>query len=116
MTQVNQTNQELLFATTNATLHQCDASELYFLNFKGDPLTFRACELITFKRKIQKINIAAMLLSDAPDVEIVHMPHCDRLFALTIHDILELKELFAGAFTMLELNSMIHKELVRKTF
>lgn len=116
MTQTDHQSKELIFATINTALHQCDESELYELNFNGDSLIFRACELITFKRKIQKIDIASMLLSDAPDVEIVHMPHCDRLFALTIHDILELKELFAGAFTMLELNSMIHRQLVRKTF
>lgn len=106
--------QELLFATANASLHQCDASELYILNFNGDAMFFRACELITFKRKIQKIDIAAMLASETPDIEILYMPHCDRIFALSIHEILELKSLFAGAFTMLELNSVIHKELVRK--
>jgi len=107
-------SKELLFATDNATLYQCDETELYILNFNGDAVFFRACELITFKRKIQKIDLAAMFASDTPDIEIVHMPHCDRIFALTIHNILELKELFAGAFTMLELNSVIHKQLIRK--
>jgi hypothetical protein len=107
-------SRELLFSTENSTLHQCDETELYILNFNGDAVLFRACELITFKRKIQKIDLAAMFASDTPDIEIVHMPHCDRIFALTIHNILELKDLFAGAFTMLELNSVIHKQLVRR--
>lgn len=111
---VEEAKRELLFETANSTLHQCDESELYILNFKGDTMVFRPCELITFKRKVQKIDVAALLSSEGPDIEILHMPHCDRIFALTIHDVLELKELFAGAFTMLELNSMIHKELVRK--
>uniref|UniRef100_UPI00404B2B51 hypothetical protein n=1 Tax=Fulvivirga sp. TaxID=1931237 RepID=UPI00404B2B51 len=77
-------------------------------------MEFRVCQLIAFKRKIQKIDLAQMFADDTADIEIVYMPHCDRLFALNIHDVLQLKELFAGAFTMLELNSMIHKELVRR--
>lgn len=105
---------ELLFETAHSTLHQCDEAELYILNFNENVIIFRPCELITFKRKILKIDLVALLASDTPDVEIVHMPHCNRLFAFTIHDLLELKELFGGAFAMLELNSMIHKELVRK--
>jgi len=106
---------ELLFATSNASLYQCDATESYVLQFGQEQILFRACELITFKRRIQKWDILPMLASDTPDVEILHLPHCDRIFALTIHNVLELKELFAGAFTMLELNSVIHRELVRKT-
>ncbi len=105
---------EHIYSTDNASLHQCDESEIYELSFSGDTVYFRACELITFKRKIQKIDLATLLSSETPDIEIIHMPHCDRLFALTTHNILELKDLFAGAFTMLELNSVIHKQLIRK--
>ena len=107
-------HQELLFETSNATLHQCDDSEMYILNFKGDAFLFRACELITFKRKIRNYDIVSMLSSQAPDVELLYMPHCDRIFIFTVEDLLELRELFAGAFTMLELNSLIHRELLRK--
>lgn len=111
-----ESTKELIYETTNASLHQCDASEHYILHFGGDTVTFRACELITFKRKIQKIDLATLLSSETPDVEIIHMPHCDRIFALSIHNVLELKDLFGGAFTMLELNSVIHRQLVRKIF
>lgn len=114
MSQVTSESKQLLFETHHSSLHQCDELERYILDFKGDSIHFRACELITFKRKIQKIDLVALLDSETPDVEIVHMPHCDRIFAFTIEDVLELKELFAGAFTMLELNSMIHRQLVRK--
>ncbi|MBR09985.1 MAG: hypothetical protein CMP48_20145 [Rickettsiales bacterium] len=111
-----ESTKELIYETANASLHQCDATENYILHFGGDTVTFRACELITFKRKIQKIDLATLLSSETPDVEIIHMPHCDRIFALSIHNVLELKDLFGGAFTMLELNSVIHRQLVRKVF
>lgn len=107
---------ELIYATSNASLYQCDRTEQYLLNFNEDAITFRACELIAFKRKIQKIDLARLLSSDTPDVELVPMPHCDRIFVFTIQDLLELIDLFGGAFTMLELNSVIHKQLVRRVF
>lgn len=106
---------ELVYETNQASLHQCDTSELYTLHFNSERIKLRLCQLIAFKRKIQKIDLAQMFADDSAGIEILYTPHCDRLFALTIHDVLQLKELFAGAFTMLELNSMIHKELVRKT-
>lgn len=107
-------SKELLFETSRAALYQEDRTETFLLHFNGEDISFRVCELIVLKKKLQKVDIAAMLLSDGPDVELLYLAHCDRFFALSIHDILELKELLAGAFTMLELNSLIHREIVRK--
>lgn len=111
---LEQKHPEYIYTTSNTSLSQCDASEQYILFFQGNEVRFRACELIAFKRKIQKMDLTALLSSDTPDVEILHLPSCDRIFILTIHDVLELRELFAGAFTMLELNSLIHREIIRK--
>lgn len=111
---VQQENPEYIFNTSNASLYQCNASESYILAFQGSEVKFRACELIAFKRKIQKLDLTNLLSSDTPDIEILHMPSCDRLFVLTVYDVLELRELFAGAFAMLELNSLIHKAIIRK--
>ncbi|MEQ9216625.1 MAG: hypothetical protein RLO17_01195 [Cyclobacteriaceae bacterium] len=108
------TSPEVLFQTSNASVSQCDAQGKYILTFAEDQIVFRACELISFRRKIQKIDITQLLASDTPDVEIISMPHCDRLFVFTIQEILELRDLFAGTFAMLELNSLIHKEIIRK--
>lgn len=107
-------SREVLFQTSNASITQCDAQGKYILSFNHDQIEFRACELISFRRKIQKIDLTKLLASDTPDIEIVSMPHCDRLFVFTIQEILELKDLFAGTFAMLELNSLIHKEIIRK--
>ena len=114
MTEVQHKQPEYLFNTSNASLAQCDESEQYILSFQGTELKLRACELIAFKRKVQKLDLAALLSSDTPEIELLYLPACDRFFALTVFDVLELRELFAGAFAMLELNSLIHKELIRK--
>lgn len=104
----------LIYKTGHCALLQCDRAEKFIMNFNGTAYEFRACELITFKRKIQEWDVVPMLSPGAPDIEIIHLKHCDRLVALTLHEILEIKDLFAGAFAMLELNSIIHSELVRK--
>ena len=106
--------EHLVFQTKNASLSQCDSSSSYILRFFNEELRFRACEFITFKRKIQKVDLTELLSSSSPDVEVISLPHCDRLMVLSIHEILELREVLGGAFTMLEMNSLIHKELVRK--
>jgi len=104
----------IIYQTAQTALSQCDESETFILNFKDSSISFRFCEMISFKRKIQNWDIVPMLAVDAPDVEILHLPHCDRVILLSVQDILELKDLFAGAFTMLELNSLIHRQLIRR--
>jgi hypothetical protein len=56
-----------------------------------------------------------MLLSSNSDIELVELPSSGRIFAFTVLDVLELKELLSGTFTMLELNSLIHRQVVRKS-
>ena len=104
----------LVYRTLNGSIHQCDDSQRFLLRYGNESLSFRACEFIAFKRKIQQIELSELLEQDY-DVEVLYMPHCDRFMVLTIFEILELRELMAGAFTMLELNSIIHSKLVRQT-
>lgn len=111
-----QEGNEILFKTIHGSLYQSDETEQYILTYRKEVFYFRACELISFRRKLQKVDLAMLLSSDTPDIEIVSMPHCDRIFALTVFEILELKELLAGAFAMLELNSLIHREIIRKIY
>ncbi len=106
----------LVFETETASLSQCDSRDSFILTFFDEELIFRACEFISFKRKIQHLDITHLLDSDTPDIEVVYLPHCDRLMVLSIQEILELKELLSGTFVMLELNSLIHRQLVRKAF
>lgn len=105
---------ELVYETSNASIHQCDLSEKYELKFFDQALTLRPCELLTFKRKILAIDVVELLTQTKADVELVRMPSCDRLFVFSIQEVLELRDLIDGAFTMLELNSLIHRQLVRQ--
>ena len=104
----------LVFHTKHTALHFDDSSECFEITFFGQNLNFRFCELYAFKSKIQQIDIVHLLASDTADIELVSLPHCNRLFALSILEILEIKELLSGAFVMFELNSIIHQRVVRK--
>jgi hypothetical protein len=107
---------EDLFRTDNAALMQCDRTETFFLSLGGEDIEFRFCDLLAFRKKLLAIDLAELLDSETPDIEIIHLKHCDRVVVLGIKDILDLGELFAGAFTMLELNSLLHRYLYRNPF
>jgi hypothetical protein len=93
---------------------QSDSKEKFQLTFCGDQTDLRVCELIALRRKIAQIDVVRLLSDGTPDIEIVHLIQCDKFFVLDIRLVLELKELMAGSFAMLELNSIIHKNIVRQ--
>ena len=103
-----------VYQVGHATLHQCDRTESFWLTMGDRQLSFRACELLAFRRRIQEIDVAALVASDTPDVEIIYLRHCDRLLVLTTTEVLCLRELLSGSFAMLELNSIIHRRIIRK--
>lgn len=107
---------EDLYRTENSALAQCDATETFFLTLGGENIEFKFCDLLSFRKKLLSIDLAQLLDSETPDVEIIPLRHCDRLVVLEIKEILDLREVFAGAFTMLELNSLLHKYLYRNPF
>lgn len=107
-------DETLLFLTENTRLVQSDSREKFVFTFCAEQVELRVCELIAFKRKIEQVDIVSLLSDKTPDIEIVHLIQCDKFFVLDIRMVLELKALMAGAFAMLELNSIIHKNIVRQ--
>jgi hypothetical protein len=55
-----------------------------------------------------------LVSSQGPDIEILYLSHQHPILVLSIYEILELREVLSGTFTMLELNSLIHKSIHRK--
>jgi hypothetical protein len=111
---ISSNDETILFQTEHAQLVQSDSREKFGLTIFGEQIEFRICELIAFKRKIEQIDLVRLLSDESPDIEIVHLIPCDKVFLLDVRLVLELKSLMAGAFAMLELNSIIHKCIVRR--
>ncbi len=62
------------------------------------------------------LDMMEFLDCDAPDVEVIHLPHCDRFLVLSILEVLEFRELLNGTFDTLALNSAIQQILRRGVF
>lgn len=103
----------LVFATSNVGIYQNDKRASFILQLPTEEVELKLCALLSFRKKIQSIDLAEMLMPTHPGVEIISMPQIERIFVFDLFEILELRDLFAGTMTMLELNSVIHQKLVR---
>ncbi|MEO9477160.1 MAG: hypothetical protein ABJG41_16565 [Cyclobacteriaceae bacterium] len=104
----------LVYSTANTSISQCDRSDKFEIRLFDQEITLSVCALIAFKKKIKDVDLAAMFDTDHSGIEVISLAYCDRIFVFTIQEILELKDLFSGSFTMLELNSLIHKAIIRR--
>lgn len=106
---------EEVFKTTHGAVYQCSRKNCYWLEFQQTTTAFKISDFFLFKKRIDALDITRMLAdtSRAADFEII-MPHrTERCFILSVHDILNLKEILAGAKFMIELNSEV-KKILRK--
>lgn len=108
--------QEEIFKTRSASITQCELTDSFLLTFDQEEIQFKLCDLFAFRKKIMSFNIIDLLESTAPDVEVVHLPHCDRFLLLNLKEILEFRELLNGTFDTLALNSAIQKILRKNVF
>lgn len=100
-----------VFKTENGAIYQCDRTSCFLIEFAGHRSSFNVLHFISFKRKVDQIDIAELLLSDSPDIIIINPCGSERIFALSILQLLQLKELLHGTMAMLELNSILHERI-----
>ncbi len=112
--QIDNLASEPVYASRSCALHQVDALGQFDITFFGNELSMKFCGLYSFYKKIKHIDLAELFAAETSPLEIIYLPESDRIFAFDLMQILELREFFAGAFTMLQLNSLIHAETSRK--
>ena len=105
----------LIYESVNGNIQQSDNENCFFLDFKSEVYKLKVCSFIALKSKLDKINIEEILLSasDSSDIEIISLCNNDRILVLTIEEVIELRELLAGAMVMIELNSIVHQRIHR---
>ncbi len=108
--------QEEIFKTKSAAISQCELTDSFLLSYDQEEIIFKLCDLFSFRKQIMAFDIVKLLDSHSPDVEIVHLPHCDRFLVLSIIEILEFRELLNGTFNTLALNSAVQKILRKNVF
>lgn len=107
---------EEVYSTKSASIQLCETSNSFVLLFDAGEISFKLCDLYLLKKKFLSIDMIELLDSNSPDIEIIHLPHCDRFLVLSIRDILEFRELLNGTFDILALNSEIQQMLRLSVF
>lgn len=104
-----------VFSTINGKVFQDNQHLRFILEWQGEKSVLKLPCYFGLKKRIDAINIEKMLddPSTSHDVEIIAPCGCDRCFVLTVPEIIEFKNLLAGARVMMELNSIIYERLHR---
>jgi hypothetical protein len=104
---------EEIFSSTHGAVYQCSRKNCYWLEFQQTTTAFRISDFFLFKKRIDAIDVASMLgdSSRSADFEILMPFRTERCFILSVEDILNLREILAGAKFVIELNSEIKRIL-----
>lgn len=94
-------------------IYQDDQQNCYLLEYNGYATSLSVNCFFHIKKQIDQVDIAAVINDPSPEADItIIAPHsCDRVFVLTLAELLEIKELFAGARVMLDLNSIVQERI-----
>ncbi len=106
---------EEVYQTNEGAVYQCSRQNCYWLEFQDKTTSFSVSDFFSFKKKIDSIDIAAMLCDSSrrSDFEVIMPFRSERCYLLSAQDILNLRELLAGAKFMIELNGEIRSIMRR---
>lgn len=109
---------EEVFASEYGTVYQCSRQNCYWLEFQGKTTAFKVSDFFSFKKRIDAIDIAAMLTdaTRSSDFEVIMPFRSERCFILSVQDIVQLREILSGAKFMIQLNGEVKKCLQRSSF
>jgi hypothetical protein len=104
-----------IFRTQNGCVYQCDKKRCFAVDFSGYMTEYKIPCFFALKKLVDGIDLNAMALNaeKASDIEIISPCGSERCYVLTLTELLEFKELLAGARVMLQLNSILHERLYR---
>ena len=104
-----------IYSTANGCVYQCDKKRCFAIDFGGYLTEFKLPCFFALKRLVDRIDLDAMALDSAmaSDIEIISPCGSERCYVLTLSQLIEFRELLAGARVMLQLNSILHERLYR---
>ncbi len=100
--------QELIevYTTSKGAIYQSDAENCLYLTFSGKTSKLSFSSLNDLKKTIDKVDLGHMCtLIEHADIEIILLK--DNCFVLSGIEVIYLKEILQGAFTMFSLNHII---------
>lgn len=104
-----------IFRTANGCVYQCDQKRCFEVDFGGYLTEYKFPCFFALKKLVDRIDLEEMAMnpSHSSDIEIISPCGSERCYVLTLPELIEFKELLAGARVMLQLNSILHERLYR---
>lgn len=103
-----------VYSNEQGALYQSDKLRCYYIDFGGKFARFNCVSLQKIKKAVDQIDIEALLLNTKKaDYELVTYNGCEHMYLLNALEILALKDLLQGTFTMFKLNHMLKDCLYR---
>ncbi|RNL53369.1 hypothetical protein [Pedobacter jejuensis] len=97
-----------VFSTKQGSIYQSDKLNCFFVDFGGKFARYNCLSLRKLKKVVEDIDIDALLLNThKADFELVTFNGCEHIYLLNACEIVALKELLQGTFTMFKLNHLI---------
>ena len=97
---------ELVFETKAGRVWQSDCLNALVLDFQGRETLLSIQSFLDLKERLQSIDLERMIMRNQA-VEIIMPIQSERCYVLCPYEIFKFKSLLEGAYTMLELNSII---------
>ncbi|PWS28668.1 hypothetical protein DHW03_02140 [Pedobacter yonginense] len=105
-----------VFSTDRGSVYQSDKLNCFYVDFGGKFARYNCLSLQKLKNIVEGIDVEALLLNtNKADFELITFNGCDHIYLLSALEIVSLKELLQGAFTMFKLNHLISDCLYRLT-
>ncbi|CAN5914942.1 hypothetical protein BH24BAC1_BH24BAC1_24530 [soil metagenome] len=100
-----------IFTTAHGSFYQCNRTNRFLLYFCGQLSVMRVEDFFILKKLVDQVDLQVMAQNAdrASDYAIISPFALDRCFVLTLTDVVNLKEVLAGAKVMLELNSLLRE-------
>ncbi len=97
-----------LYKAHNFTSYQCDSSRAFHIDFKHKLVQLSFCQLLAFREQVKHIDLDAHFSGrNKHGIEILVLCNRSHIFIFNTSECIALKDLMAGTFAMLELNSLL---------
>lgn len=113
MMQAVQAHWKELYSSPYGSTWQDDQSRCIWLQVGGSCVSLNAQLFLKFRKRLQAIELERMLapVHAGDEMELISFARWEHFLLLDVMDVVAYREVVEGTMVMLELNSMIHRQL-----
>lgn len=106
-----------VFSNAQGSIYQSDRLNCFYVDFGGKFARYNCLSLQKLKKVVEQIDIESLLLNtEKADFELITFNGCEHIYLLSALEIVALKDLLQGTFTMFKLNHLINDCLNRLVY